>query len=529
MLFLWVYKKKRGSAREEFSGHTIDYFLNGVPVKETEYAAAVLAFCGQDREKQEILTKPSYFSEKLHWRRRREILLEVCGDVSDAEVIARTPELAGLPAFLRMPGSGSGSYSIEEYRKIAAANRKKINQELLGIPERIDEATKAIPDLSGAADADAIEREIAELKTRIADLNAERASASKGDAAESVTRTAVANLQAQIAESRAGYIREQAAANASIEAELQKAKSEIAARGRVKEDAELDLRREKINRERLSKRREEILGEYRAVFAERWNSESEICPTCGRMLQIERIEQLRSEFNLNRSNRLIETEKRGQREASKTMIAERDAKITELEKTIAAEDKSISDLESQIRALQARIVPALPYEMTTEYESLNRQIAVLRERLNQKASVVSAAVAGFDEQIRAAENALNAALENRSKLETAKQQRERVAQLEAREKELSAEFERTEQGLHLCDEFTKAKVSMLTERINEKFRRLRFQLFSEQINGGVEECCEVLIPNDAGVPVPWRDANNAAKINAGLEIRRGERPGDKAA
>ena len=34
----------------------------------------------------------------------------------------------------------------------------------------------------------------------------------------------------------------------------------------------------------------------------------------------------------------------------------------------------------------------------------------------------------------------------------------------------------------------------------------------------MEECCEVLIPNDAGVPVPWRDANNAAKINAGLEI-----------
>ena len=105
--------------------------------------------------------------------------------------------------------------------------------------------------------------------------------------------------------------------------------------------------------------------------------------------------------------------------------------------------------------------------MTTEYESLNRQIAVLRERLNQKASVVSAAVAGFDEQIRAAEDALNLALENRSKLETAKQQKERVAQLEAREKELSAEFERTEQGLYLRDEFTKAKVSMLTERINE--------------------------------------------------------------
>jgi hypothetical protein len=40
-----------------------------------------------------------------------------------------------------------------------------------------------------------------------------------------------------------------------------------------------------------------------------------------------------------------------------------------------------------------------------------------------------------------------------------------------------------------------------------------FKLFDVQINGGEVECCETLING-----VPFSDANNASKINAGLDI-----------
>ena len=59
---------------------------------------------------------------------------------------------------------------------------------------------------------------------------------------------------------------------------------------------------------------------------------------------------------------------------------------------------------------------------------------------------------------------------------------------------------------------------MLTERINSKFRSVRFRLFQEQVNGGVKDDCEVLVPTSEGVLVPCAFANNAARINAGLEI-----------
>ncbi|MBQ9346343.1 MAG: recombinase RecF, partial [Oscillibacter sp.] len=81
-----------------------------------------------------------------------------------------------------------------------------------------------------------------------------------------------------------------------------------------------------------------------------------------------------------------------------------------------------------------------------------------------------------------------------------------------------AAYEETEKGLHLCGLFIKSKVRMLTDRINGKFRSVRFRLFVEQVNGGVKDDCEVLVPSADGSQVPYRDANNAARINAGLEI-----------
>jgi hypothetical protein len=108
-------------------------------------------------------------------------------------------------------------------------------------------------------------------------------------------------------------------------------------------------------------------------------------------------------------------------------------------------------------------------------------------------------------------------LTSKSRLDLAVQQKQRIEELEAAEKRLSREYEHLQHGVYLCEEFIKTKVSMLTDRINGKFESVRFRLFVEQINGGIKEDCEVMIPAD-GRMVPYTFANNAARINEGLEI-----------
>jgi hypothetical protein len=61
--------------------------------------------------------------------------------------------------------------------------------------------------------------------------------------------------------------------------------------------------------------------------------------------------------------------------------------------------------------------------------------------------------------------------------------------------------------------FIREKVNLLEGRINGMFETVRFRLFDVQINGGIVECCDTLVDG-----VPWQDANNAAKINSGIDI-----------
>ena len=97
-----VWKKKRGSSTEEFSGHVTDAYIDGVPVSAGEYKRTMEAICTPEQAK--MLTDPRYFAKTLHWEDRRQTLLEMCGDVTDAEVIGSSPDLAELWTYLAQAG-----------------------------------------------------------------------------------------------------------------------------------------------------------------------------------------------------------------------------------------------------------------------------------------------------------------------------------------------------------------------------------------------------------------------------------------
>ncbi|MFS8541373.1 MAG: recombinase RecF, partial [Tissierellales bacterium] len=128
-----VYKekwtKKRGQPIAEFTGHTTYHFVDDVPINKKEYTAKVAEIV--DEEAFKLLTSPTYFNEHLDWKKRRAILLEIAGEVTDQEVINSKSELSKLNDFL------SGK-SIEDMKKIIASRKKHINDELEKIPVRID-------------------------------------------------------------------------------------------------------------------------------------------------------------------------------------------------------------------------------------------------------------------------------------------------------------------------------------------------------------------------------------------------------
>lgn len=508
-----VWKKKRGAASAEYTGNTIDYYLDGVPVKEKEYMAAVAGYCGGE-EMMKLLTMPDYFPEVMEWKKRRELLLEICGDVTDETVIESTPDLIDLPTYLLKPGTLGQYYTVEEYGKIARARKADINRQLDTLPDRIDEAARAIPaDLpdkitlearlhSAAQTSEKYRREVADIR------------AAGGGAA----RAALAAAQAELSEAGADYTRRAKDAAAGTFEAMRALEKEIRDAERRADDLRADAGVTRQRAERMTALRESILADYHEAAAMKFDPDTETCPTCGRRLPEDRIAAMREDFNQQRAQRLAAINERGKREASKGMIADLEAKAVEFDRQAEEATRDAQAASDKLAELEKGLVSYPPFETTDEYKRIARKVEELRGAAEDADRGMEAEIAAVDEKLQASMAREHEIRGQIIQAEAAAKQRARVAELEAQEKALAEEYGNVERGVYLCELFTKAKVGLLTERINSKFRSVSFQLFVEQVNGGLAECCEVLVPSDDGAMVPYATANHAARVNAGLEI-----------
>lgn len=494
-----VWTQKRGSSGRDFTGHETDYFVCGVPVQKKEYQAQVAALC--DEERFRLLTDPTYFNLRLTWQDRRKMLLIVCGDVTDAEVIALNDKLAGLPAIL-------GQHSIDNYRKIAEARKRTINEELASIRPRIDEVMRGLPEEVGVPKS-SFEAAIDRARSGIQAIEERRAQASAGGTVADLTvrlRQAEAELVRLESEALSGA----STARAESQREWQGVNDRlVSAAAKVqqlaRERADLDDRIARADRKIGG-----LLADYKAEEARGYTG-AESCPACGQALPAEKIASATEEFNLSRSKRLaqiIEDGKAAKAEkATLTEQLERHGEVTlaaiELRDKISAELNAI--VIPEVGSVDLPAVPAYA-EALAARDDLARQIQLAREGS-------SSALALIDEELGAA----RASLAEAEKMLASADQHEaglrRIAELEESEKTLAGEYEELGRHLWLTEEFIRTKVSMLTDRINGRFRLASFKLFETQVNGGIAECCEVTYKG-----VPYGSLNSAARINVGLDI-----------
>ncbi|MEW9125174.1 MAG: AAA family ATPase, partial [Thermotaleaceae bacterium] len=329
--------KKRGSVTQEFSGHTTDYYINGVPVKKNEYTDKVSAIVDENIFK--LLTSPTYFNEQIHWQDRRKTLLEICGDISDAEVIDANEKLKKLPEILK-------GRKIEDHRKVIAARRTEINKELERIPVRIDEAQRSLPDITDL-DAETILSEIKRLKEAVQDKQSEILRVKNGG---------------QVIDKQ-NHIRQ-------LEGELLHLKNEI--RGQI--DLQLSEKRRQLNKSKettfdlqskisncrktieKNKKAIQLISEEKDVLKKQWYEidakkfeyhDDCNCPTCGQTLPESKIEEARekalAKFNQDKSAKLEKITAAGKAKASE--IEQLKAENTELEEKFLSLGTQLNDEE----------------------------------------------------------------------------------------------------------------------------------------------------------------------------------------
>ena len=245
--------KKRGSAQAEFTGHETDHFIDGVPVRKGEYDAKIKEIAPENLFK--LLTSPMYFNEHLHWQDRRRMLLEVCGDIPDEEVIKVNKELKDLPKIL-------GKFDLESKKKIIQARRAEINKELDRIPVRIDEAQRGLPDISGI-DEEAVKSALEEVARQKHEKEAELASL-LGGGNQGQIRQQMAEIDAKLLEIENGCRRQHNEQLSEIERQIATGLAKVQELQLVISSKELELKAQKLTAQRT----EQLITDLRAKWHE---------------------------------------------------------------------------------------------------------------------------------------------------------------------------------------------------------------------------------------------------------------------
>lgn len=507
-----VWTKKRGSAQAEFTGHTTDYFIDSVPVQKTEYNARINGIC--DEQTFRLLTDVNYFNEQLHWQQRRKLLLDVCGDVSDKDVIDSKPMLKDLPAII-------GKRSLDDMRKIIQSRRTEINKELDKIPVRMDEVQRGLPEMKDV-DAERVREDIKAEERNRAQLLVNRTQIEVGGGvAEKIKQLRVAEAALIEIENREHQSRLAKMQPLRIrEAELLRTKAQL----EVKlQDLTQIIARHQEAMVRLDELRTQLRAEWHRVNDEKFiASIDNTCPACGQTLPEEAVREARekaeTEFNRCKSQRLEQVASKGK--ATKSEIEERKQDISIITAETIIANEQLSAVIDELQELCGKMDIAANGEAANsarsskELSSALAQVKKLQYEIERLRHDNVESLRQVDTEVAVIDAKLFQLRGVQARIERHTQNLARMEELKVQQRQLAAELERLEKELYLTEEFVRTKVSMLEERINGRFKLARFKLFDVQINGAVAECCETTF---GGVPY-GSGLNRGARTNVGLDI-----------
>ena len=540
-----VWRKKRGTDTKEFQGNVNEFDINGYPKSEKEFKAFIAGII--DENIFNLVTNPNAFNA-LPWKEQREILMKFVGVMSDAEIALTYGDKYSL--LIPELKIASTDDILKKYTKA----KNTLNKQMTEIPARIDELSKQIVTVDvGALEVQKAAKQ-AELKRVEDSLSGGAGSLEKiNEYRQRVIEEKFKlselqnNANAELDEKRRAA---RQAVNAADE-KVAKTEREILDSGYLKEDyikvrdrAEADKTRYAEEWKEWKKKtfpEFEPLEEYTEPLP--LTDKDLTCPTCGQALPEDvrkqriadhekrckkakadydarceahksKYEKDKANFEANREQMISDVYKKGSKskadvESYQKQIDEQEKEISALKLRLESEKSELSKAKKDLDAIPAYAdlsgnknyiqIEGTIRGLENEIEELRKETPDNTEA-EARRDAIRDEISDIEAQIKAADNT---------------KVKERIAELEEEQKSIGQKIAEQEQMIDLTESFIRAKMNMISEKINEKFKVVRFSLFENQINGGLKETCECTVNG-----VPYSSLNNGHRIIAGLDIIR---------
>lgn len=530
------WKVPNGETERVLKGHYTDYFCNGVPLKtKAEYDKRINDIIPEAVFK--VITDPYYFLT-LHWKAQREMLLQIAGDVSEADVAKDNAEFAALLA--RVTGK-----TLEDYKREVAVQKNKISDRLEKIPTAIDAITRVTPT---APDYAALEADKARLEGELSEIDTAASSAAE---ANRIAYENAAKIQQQINERKTAqqkvffevkeaarnqaYKTNEAYNNAARDMQTLDAQARSVETAYSSDKARIQTRIQQVQRytDETKSQQDALRESWYKVNAEEFReAENLVCPLFNICCKDEEVkaaynenrEAARVKFGEDKEKRLNTINEKGK--GLTTQIEQQEAEISRLNGELATLEAKHSTETTDItkrRALLNKTLaesprvstePDIKPETLPEWVKLQGEITSLTAQL-PTADTTSASNTA---ELRQRKESITAQLKDVERLlgvrTTIETNNAEVAKLREEAAKLAQEKADLQNEETLIDEFTTARMNEVERRVNALFSRVQFKMYRTQIEDAkqVPDCvCYI----DG---VRYADKNTAGKVNAGLDV-----------
>lgn len=494
----WV--TKRGNDIEELTGHETTFFVNGVPKSKGEYQTAVASMIDENISK--IISNPLYFNEKMKWNERREILTAIAGNVENSDIFMEMGS-----DYNELRDILNAGKSLDEQKKVIQAQKKKLKEEKETIMPRINEANHNKPE---QVDASEIEKQIISLGGELNSIDEQISNRFKSvEKAQEQAKEVHAKryeLQGNLNELVNAFYAGEKQYTWSIQQKRAELENEIRSlESQKSKNSEWYQGEIKTIESQNEKLRNQFVEVSNMVFDE--NCQDKNCPTCKQSLPDydAKVNELRELFNMDKLAKLDTIREKGKKN---------NEQIDELKKLVEKANAERATLNTEIEQKKTYL-QEWEKSIITERPATTPEIEALKTQIE---SIVIPTIETPDvSELKAQKDVINLELDAlKSKLtvnDMVKTIDARITELEAQNKLLAQEIASLEKLEFQIDNFNKAKIELIEKRINSKFALVKWKMFNEQLNGGLEPTCEAIVNG-----TPFNDLNTAMKCNAGMDV-----------
>jgi chromosome segregation ATPase len=516
-----VWKKVEGSANEIYDGNTVDHYVDDVPVSQKKYLEKINEIFGSVEIFMMLANPGNFASNKfISGDKRREIIFEVCGDLTDDEIFELNSELTDLKTAM-------GKKKMDDYRDIVEAALKKLNKEIETIPTRISENQRIIEE-TNAQDLGTLTA-ILEKLTNCLKAEQQKLLQIENSGNKVNIKNEIATTEAHMLTIKTKletmYAEMKRKAHTVCD-ELTKAQnindSDILTVKKTIKNYELLIEQSMNDKANLKEQFIKISGTSQDDFMI-----DDKCSYCKQTVPTEQLTAIHKkvieEWNLEKAKQLEKINNEGKnivqsinefqhnKNNNESLLMQLELESGCINKNQIQVSENLKNIEFEISEVfkdQAEI-------KDVEWVFLKQNLIKLKSQLEQPEEAINEkAIAEIKEIIIVLEQEIKKTNEDIATAQSTTKATERIKELAESNILLGQEHAKLSRMIFLIEMFIRTKVEGVATKINEKFKLVKWKLFETLENGKLKECCECMING-----VPWNaDLNTGAKTNAGIDI-----------